>query len=71
MENENVNVEQAVSSVEKVSKSDLKTEHNKMNLEENTPVNNFVNAVNSLSDKDLDKALAFINKKLEILKKKK
>lgn len=71
MENNIVNGEQPVSSVEKISKIDLKTEQNKMSLEENTPVNNFINTVMSLNDKELDKAIAFINKKLEILKKKK
>lgn len=71
MENNIVNGEQPVSSVEKISKTDLKTEQNKMSLEENTPVNNFINTVMSLNDKELDKAIAFINKKLEILKKNK
>lgn len=71
MENNIVNGEQPVSSVTKVSKTDLKTEQNKKSLEENTPVSNFVNTAMSLNDKDLDKAIAFINKKLEILKKKK
>lgn len=70
MENELINNEPAPT-VEKVSVKDLKNEKSKIELEQNTPVNNFVKAAMALSDEDLDKAIAFVNKKLEILKNKK
>lgn len=57
--------------VEKISKKELKTEITKKEIEDNTPVINFINAAMALSDKELDKAIAFVNKKLEILKNKK
>lgn len=70
MENELINNEPAPT-VEKVSIKDLKDEKSKIELEQDTPVNNFVKTAMALSDEDLDKALAFVNKKLKILKNKK
>lgn len=70
MENELINNEPAPT-VEKVSVKDLKDEKSKIELEQDTPVNNFVKAAMALSDEDLDKAIAFVNRKLEILKNKK
>ena len=70
MENELINNEPAPA-VEKVSVKDLKNEKSKIEFEQDTPVNNFVKAAMALSDEDLDKAIAFVNRKLEILKNKK
>lgn len=70
MENELLNNEPAPV-VEKVTIKDVKQEKEKIDFEEDTPVNNFVKAAMALNDKELDKAIAFINKKLEILKNKK
>jgi len=70
MENELINNEPAPT-VEKVSIKDLKDEKSKIELEQDTPVNNFVKTAMALSDEDLDKALAFVNKKLKLLKNKK
>ena len=54
--------------VEKISIKEIKSEQSKLDLEENTPVNNFIRAAMALSDEELDKAVAFINKKLEKLR---
>ena len=70
MENELINNEPAPV-VEKVSIKDLKEEKAKIDFEQDTPVNNFVKTAMALSDEDLDNALAFVNKKLEILRNKK
>lgn len=70
MENELLNNEPAPV-VEKVTIKDVKVEKEKIDFEEDTPANNFVRAAMALNDKELDKAIAFINKKLEILKNKK
>lgn len=70
MENELINKEPAPV-VEKVSVKDLNEEKNKIDFEEDSPVNNLIRTAMALSDEDLDKALAFVNKKLEILKNKK
>ncbi len=70
MENELLNGEPAPI-VEKVTLKDVRNEKEKIDFEEDTPVNNFIKAAMALNDKELDKAIAFINKKLEILKNKK
>ena len=70
MENELLNDEPAPV-VEKVTIKDVKEEKEKIDFEEDTPANNFVRAAMALNDKELDKAITFINKKLEILKNKK
>ena len=69
MENELLNNEPAPV-VEKVTIKDVKEEKEKIDFNEDTPVNNFVKAAMALNDKELDKAIAFINKKLEKLKNK-
>lgn len=68
MENENLN-EQPTPIVEKVSVKQLKQEQNKLDLEENTPINNLIKSMMALEGEDLDKAIAFVEKKIEILKK--
>ena len=68
MENNMLENEQPAAVVEKISIKDINAEKNKIELEENTPVNNFIRAAMALSDEDLDKAIAFVNKKLEKLK---
>lgn len=68
MENENLN-EQPAPVVEKISVEELKQEQNKLDLEENTPINNLIKSMMALEGEELDKAIAFVNKKLEILKK--
>lgn len=69
MQNENLSIEQPAPVVEKVAKQTLKSEKNKIDIENNKVINDFINTVWALSDEDLDKALAFVNKKLELLKK--
>lgn len=69
MQNENLNIGQPAPVVEKVAKQTLKSEQNKIDIENNKVINDFINTVWALSDEDLDKALAFVNKKLELLKK--
>lgn len=68
MENENLN-EQPAPKVEKVSVKQLKQEQSKLDLEENTPINNLIKSMMALKGEDLDKAIAFVEKKIEILKK--
>ncbi len=68
MQNENLN-NQPAPVVEKVAKKVLKTEKTKLEIENNKVVNDFINTVMALSDEDLEKALAFVNKKVEQLKK--
>ena len=69
------NIEQPIASVEKVSIKDLKSEHAQIDAEqtiknaENNPIiGDLVKAINNLSDEDLDKAVAYINAKIEKLK---
>ena len=71
MQNENLNKEQPAPVVEKVTKKVLKKEKNKIDIETDKVVSNFINTIMTLSDEDLDKALAFVNKKIEIFKKMK
>lgn len=68
MQNENLIVNQPAPVVEKVAKNVLKTEKTKLEIENNKVVNDFINTVMALSDEDLEKALAFVNKKVEMLK---
>ena len=68
MQNENLN-NQPTPIVEKVAKKVLKKEKNKIDIQNNKVVNEFINTVMALSDDDLEKALAFVNKKVEMLKK--
>lgn len=68
MENENLN-EQPAPVVEKVSLKEIKQDQNSIDLEEDTPMNNLIKSMMALKGEDLDKAIAFVNKKLEILKK--
>ena len=69
MQNENLDVNQPAPVVEKVAKKTLKREKTKLEVESVKVVKDFVDAVMALSDEDLDKALAFVNKKLETIKK--
>ena len=69
MENEILNEQQPAPSVEKVSVKELKKEQGKLELENNKLVKDFIDSVMALSNEDLDRALAFLNKKLDMLKK--
>ena len=69
MQNDNLNIEQPTPVVEKVKKKILNTEKTKLNIENNKVISDFISSVMALSDEDLDKALAFINKKIDLLKK--
>ena len=70
MQNENLNNENAAPVVEKISKKTLKAEKTQMSIENNALLNNLLNTINALSDEDLDKTLAFVNKKVDLIKKK-
>lgn len=68
MENENLN-EQPAATIEKINLKELKHEQDLLNLDEDTPINNLIKSMMNLRGEELDKAIAFVNKKLEILKK--
>lgn len=74
MENKNNELnetEQPAPVIEKVSLKNIETERNDIELEADDPINNLIKAALELDEEDLKKAIAFINKKLEILKNKK
>lgn len=57
--------------VEKVSKKDIKKEQAQISLEENNSINNLIKVASKLSLEDLKRAVAFVNKKIELLRNKK
>lgn len=72
MNNETINEEeQSAPVIEKVAKSDLKQERNKLDLENDSVASELINSMLALNEEELDKAIAFVKKKLEILKNKK
>lgn len=69
MDNENlINSEQPAPVVEKVSLKEIEEEKNQLSPEEKKVVDRLINATLALKGESLDKAIAFVNKKLEILK---
>ena len=74
MENKNNELnetEQPAPVIEKVSLKNIETERNDIELEADDPINNLIKAALELDEEYLKKAIAFIDKKLEILKNKK
>ena len=74
MENNNNELnetEQPAPVIEKVSLKNIETERNDIELEADDPINNLIKAALELDEEDLKKAIAFIDKKLGILKNKK
>lgn len=69
MENIELNNEQPAPTIEKISTKEIKNEQVKLDLEEDTPINNLIKSMIALEGEDLDKAIALVEKKLDILKK--
>lgn len=69
MENEIINEEQAAPVIEKISLMDLNQERVMLDLEENNLVNNLIKSMLALNDEELKKAINYLDKKIEILKK--
>ena len=69
MDNEIINDEQQEAVVEKVSVSDLDKERAMLDLEEDNVVNNLIKSVLALNEEETKKAVAYVNKKIEILEK--
>ena len=69
MENEIINEEQPAPVIEKVSLEDLDQERVMLDLEENNLVNNLIKSMLALNDEELKKAINYLDKKIEILKK--
>ena len=72
MDNEIINEEQQPAPViEKVAISDLNQERTMLDLEEDNVVNNLIKSMLALNEEELKKAIAYVEKKLEILKNRK
>lgn len=71
MENNINDLNQPAPSIEKVSVAELRQEQSNLDLEADTPINNLIKSMLALEGEDLDKALVFVKKKLEILKNRK
>lgn len=69
MDNNDLTTQEPAPVIEKVSLKELNQEQNALNLEEDTPINNLIKSMMALEGEDLDKAIAFVEKKLEILRK--
>lgn len=70
MENENL-VEEPKPVVEKVTLKDIEEENNKLSPEEQQLADELAASVLAMSKEELQKANAFLKKKLEILKNRK
>ncbi len=69
MENEIINEEQPAPIIEKVSLEDLDQERVMLDLEEDNLVNNLIKSMLALNSDELSKAIDYLDKKIEILKK--
>lgn len=69
MDNKDLTVQEPAPVIEKVNLNEINQEQNLLDLEEDTPINNLIKSMMALKGKDLDRAIAFVEKKLEILKK--
>ena len=58
-----------VSVVEKVSMQQIKQVQSELKSSENKTISNLIEAACALNDEEIDKAIAFLDKKLEMLKK--
>lgn len=69
MDNNDLTTQEPAPVIEKVSLKEISQEQDVIDLEEDTPINNLIKSMMALEGKDLDRAIAFVEKKLEILKK--
>ncbi|MBR3885064.1 MAG: hypothetical protein IKJ33_01165 [Clostridia bacterium] len=69
MENEIINEEQPAPVIEKVSLEDLDQERVMLDLEEDNLVNNLIKSMLALNNEELTKAIDYLDKKIEVLKK--
>ena len=69
MENEIINEEQPAPVIEKVSLEDLDQERVMLDLEEDNLVNNLIKSMLALNNDELSKAIDYLDKKIEVLKK--
>lgn len=70
-DNEKLENEQQTPVIEKVSLKNIEAERAELEMDEDNPFDRFIETSLKLNDEDLDKAIAFLKKKLEILKNKK
>lgn len=71
MENENLVEGQPEPVIEKVTLKEIEEENNKLSPEDQQLSDELANAVLAMNEEELQKAIAFIKKKLEILKNRK
>lgn len=71
MENENLIEGQPEPVIEKVTLKEIEEENNKLSPEDQQLSDELANAVLAMNEEELQKAIAFIKKKLEILKNRK
>lgn len=71
MENENLVERQPEPVIEKVTLKEIEEENNKLSPEDQQLSDELANAVLAMNEEELQKAIAFIKKKLEILKNRK
>lgn len=71
MENENLIEGQPEPAIEKVTLKEIEEENNKLSPEDQQLSDELANAVLAMNEEELQKAIAFIKKKLEILKNRK
>lgn len=69
MENIELDNGQPAPTIEKISTKEIRNEQVKLDLEEDTPINSLIKSIMALEGEDLDKAIALVERKLEILKK--
>lgn len=70
-DNEKLENEQQTPVIEKVSLKNIEAERAELEMDEDNPFDRFIETSLKLNDEDLDKAIAFLKKKLEILKNRK
>ncbi len=71
MENENLVEIQPEPVIEKVTLKEIEEENNKLSPEEQQLSDELANAVLAMNEEELQKAIAFVKKKIEILKNRK
>lgn len=68
MENENLIEEQPAPVIEKVSLQEIEKEQHKLSPEEQQLADKLAKSVLNMNEQELKKAIAFVKKKIEILK---
>ena len=66
---ENKLTDNSTAVVERVSKKQIKQTQAEIKLSEDDAVSNLVKVAFEMTDEELDKAIAFLDKKIELLKK--